>query len=126
MYLLWKSFISLAIFLNYQNCGFSASNNEVVIVNESERFEPTARKYVVVFAIDGTLCAKADNELKWNYAKRYQPESPIITWKPDSEYYVFLPYLQVLFDYLLEKGARVVFFSDEVKDIDVAMRPLRG
>lgn len=112
MHPVWKTSIICAIFLNYQTCCLSARNNEIVNASSSGSTAPTAnRKFVVVFDIDDTLCAKADSQEQLTYARQNQPESSFIFGVPNSVCYVCVPYLQVLFEYLLEKNVRLVFFS---------------
>lgn len=93
---------------------------------QTENVQPKSdRKYVVVFDVDATLCSVADSKEKLKYAKEHHPESPIIDWdcKSFNFHHVFIPYLQVLFDYLLEKGVRIVFFSSAVKERDLLVIP---
>lgn len=120
MCLLWKASISLAIFLNCQSVCFSAYQDEIVNVIEPGDIRPTSpRRYVVVFDIDGTLCCKADNELKLSYAKRNQPDCSIIP--RYTVHYVCIPYLEVLLDFLLGKGVRIVFFSAGAKERNIPL-----
>ena len=84
---------------------------------------PSTRHYVVVFDIDGTLCKSRLNETgEYESGKNDNPECPLINYMPEPtelKYemgamnwrHLFLPYLHILFDYLLEQGVRLVFFS---------------
>ncbi|XP_065218638.1 uncharacterized protein LOC135844387 isoform X10 [Planococcus citri] len=93
---------------------------------------PSTRSHVVVFDIDDTLC-KSDlwDEVKEEEIVRKNfPECPIINWNQrlfnGSIYrtpHVFLPHLKILFDYLLEQGVRIVFFSGGAKQRNLAVIP---
>jgi hypothetical protein len=76
------------------------------------------RKTVVVFDIDDTLCTIAWSE-DLKAAKAINTECPIINWKDkraEVHPHVFVPYLGVLFEYLVKNGVRVVFFSSAVEE----------
>ncbi|XP_065218640.1 uncharacterized protein LOC135844387 isoform X12 [Planococcus citri] len=92
---------------------------------------PSSRSRVVVFDIDGTLC-KSDlvEKEREEIVRKSFPECPIIIW---NQHYgdgsigrtphVFLPHLKILFDYLLEQGVRIVFFSGGPKERNLAVIP---
>lgn len=122
----WEAYVSLGIFLSYQSCCLSVPENEDVNKTKSESLQPTsARKYVAVFDIDNTLCSVAYSEKDLEFAKKSQPDCPVIIWKHKSGNYphVFIPYLRVLFDYLLEKGVRIAFFCTAVEERNPAVIP---
>ncbi|XP_065220757.1 uncharacterized protein LOC135845840 [Planococcus citri] len=79
---------------------------------------PSTRNRVVVFDIDDTLCFNCYSKDKEEIIRKSFPECPIIEYNRyglhgfvDRHPYVFLPHLKILFDYLLEQGVRIVFFS---------------
>jgi hypothetical protein len=88
---------------------------------------PSPRSYTVVFDIDECLCCRGEDSVKdLKRMKKQLPECPIIHFTHDScgkIHYIFLPYLQILFDYLLEQGARIVFFSGGSEERNVAVIP---
>ncbi|XP_065218529.1 uncharacterized protein LOC135844298 isoform X2 [Planococcus citri] len=93
---------------------------------------PSTRSRVVVFDIDGTLCKSNvwDKEKKIILVRKSFPECPIIDWKPRwfdgsiGRYpHVFLPHLKILFDYLLQQGVRIVFFSAACKERNLTVIP---
>ncbi|XP_065206919.1 uncharacterized protein LOC135836185 [Planococcus citri] len=95
---------------------------------------PSSRSRVVVFDIDDTLC-KSDfigiraGEKALKIAIKNHPECPFIfsdEWEDRSfmrKLHVFLPYLQIVFDYLLQQGVRIVFFSCSMKKRNVSVIP---
>ncbi|XP_065218635.1 uncharacterized protein LOC135844387 isoform X7 [Planococcus citri] len=91
--------------------------------------QPT-RSRVVVFDIDGTLCYARHMGEKEEIIRKSFPECPIIDWNErlfDGSIYrtphVFLPHLKILFDYLLEQGVRIVFFSSGPKERNLTVIP---
>lgn len=96
-----------------------------------DRKSPSAsstRKFVVVFDIDECLCSH--NRLEGEKLKKvmqHLPECPVVVWdhitysatgqeECDKYPHTFFPFIQILFDYLLGQGARIVFFSAAVKE----------
>ena len=68
------------------------------------------KRNVVVFDIDGTLCFNDTFEDGITFSDlRMHSDCKII--KEGDQFYVFKPHLKVLFDYLLSKSVRIVFFS---------------
>ncbi|XP_065218633.1 uncharacterized protein LOC135844387 isoform X5 [Planococcus citri] len=92
---------------------------------------PSTRRRVVVFDIDGTLCKGG---LVWEkeeeLIRKSFPECPIIVWNCHyrdgsiGRYpHLFLPHLRILFDYLLERGVRIAFFSSAAKERNLTVIP---
>jgi len=83
---------------------------------------PMKKKFIVVFDIFGVISVKNTSnekgydEIPW---KKFDVECPRIPWRGD--FIVCLPYLQILFEYLLEQGARIVFLSAGIKERNVAV-----
>ena len=76
---------------------------------------------VFVFDIDGVLCTNIMNPTEQDYKFSEQnPHMPRIVFKYDGDNYLhcFLPYLDVLFKYLVTRG-RVVFFSSAAEERNV-------
>ena len=75
---------------------------------------------MVVFSIDQTLCYdQSEFEVQAGLANvRYPPECARIWWTHGETrqrfLHTFLPHLRILFDYLMERGVRIVFFSTGV------------
>ncbi|XP_065218636.1 uncharacterized protein LOC135844387 isoform X8 [Planococcus citri] len=91
---------------------------------------PSTRSRVVVFDIDGTLCRNSIWKETEEIIRKSFPECPIIDWNQhysDGSIgrtpYVFLPHLNILFEYLLEQGVRIVFFSSAIKERNLAVIP---
>ncbi|XP_065218632.1 uncharacterized protein LOC135844387 isoform X4 [Planococcus citri] len=92
---------------------------------------PPTRSRIVVFDIDNTLCYSL--YLSGGEEKIIQmsfPECPIIDWNRrlyDDSFlrypHVFLPHLKILFEYLLEQGVRIVFFSSGPKERNLTVIP---
>ncbi|XP_065218639.1 uncharacterized protein LOC135844387 isoform X11 [Planococcus citri] len=90
---------------------------------------PSTRSPVVVFDIDNTLCY-GEYLSEEGIIRKSFPECPIIVWnKPyrngeTTRYpHVFLPHLKILFDYLLEQGVRIAFFSSGPKERNLTVIP---
>lgn len=95
----------------------------------SKPIQPSSRRSrVVVFDIDNALCIRASCE-DLPHIREEHPECPIIMFrhkdKWSEEYttypHIFIPYLQILFEYLIKQGVRIVFFSsgDKQRNIPV-------
>lgn len=83
--------------------------------------EKKSRSYIVVFDIDNTLCQSNARRIDESFIRENHPECPIIHYE---EYvHIFLPYLQILFDYLIGQGARVVFFSSAPEERNTSVIP---
>ena len=83
------------------------------------------KKSIVVFDIDDAICM-IGNSYELEAIKAANPECPIVMYKCEkSEQYphLFVPYLQVLFEYLIKNGARVVFFSSAVEHRNISVIP---
>ena len=89
--------------------------------SSSDARPPKTRNFVVVFDIDNTLCKNIVSRENVEFASEYHPECPIIEWNGYS--HLFLPHLQILFHYLLDKGGRIVFFSSAVEERNVSVIP---
>lgn len=91
---------------------------------------PPTTRYVVVFDIDWTLCFYGErNQDKRNYgpyATKYG-ELPLIWWRNEENgnryQHTFLLHLQILFDYLIQRAVRVVFFSSACKERNLSVIP---
>ncbi|XP_065217541.1 uncharacterized protein LOC135843534 [Planococcus citri] len=102
-------------------CLFSFNIIHVTPASLGPVTSPIKRSRVVAFDIDDTLCTRPDyfrDELEQlNIVRKNHPECPIICFTDTScvlnttYTYVFLPYLHILFDYLLKEDVRIVFFS---------------
>lgn len=76
-------------------------------------------KATVVFDIDETICRKSDKEGELKYPLReYFPNCKVVEYTDESTGDVyphyFNPYIDYLFDYLLQSQVRIVFFSSGV------------
>ena len=83
------------------------------------------KKYVVVFDIDDALCTILSPR-QVEKAKAINTECPIIDWEhtPSDVYtHIFVPYLEILFEYLINNGARIVFFSSAVEERNNTVLP---
>lgn len=78
---------------------------------------------VIVFDVDDTICKPLSSyvytEDRIKEAKRLNPETITGAWW--QYHYLCLPYLGLLFNYLIDHKARIVFFSDELKEGTVAL-----
>jgi hypothetical protein len=74
--------------------------------------------YVIVFDIDGTLCNQVYSYKNIEKVKALHPECLIIPYlhKNDTYNHIFIPYLQILMNYLITFGSRIVFFSSAIED----------
>ena len=79
-----------------------------------------------MFDVDETIC-KAFEKLERRPPKRSWPECQRILWihkeSGDRYVHIFLPYLQILFEYLLEHGVRIAFFSAGHKERNLSVLP---
>ncbi|XP_065218266.1 uncharacterized protein LOC135844087 [Planococcus citri] len=107
--------------MNFLICGFIyclfSTNINAKSGLSQDITSSSSRSRVVVFDIDCTLCKPQVILDQLENAKKYHPECPIFFWNNVS--HVFLPYLQVLFDYLIEHDVRIVFFSFGDKERNV-------
>lgn len=87
------------------------------------------RRYVAVFDIDDALCRVIDETQELELIKKYSPECPIITYIHTGDRFKgdyihsFSPYLNILFEYLIERGVRIVFFSSALKERNLSVIP---
>ncbi|TSJ80491.1 MAG: hypothetical protein NMK33_03220 [Candidatus Cardinium sp.] len=87
------------------------------------------RRYIAVFDIDDALCRVIEQTEKIELLKKYSPECPIITYihngdRFKGEYtHIFSPYLNILFEYSIEKGVRIAFFSSAIKERNISVIP---
>lgn len=69
---------------------------------------------VIVFDIDGVLCWQKEVELfSSDELEEDHSECPLVvfSWEEMDYTHCFIPYLDVLIDYLINAGSRIVFFS---------------
>jgi hypothetical protein len=83
---------------------------------------------VIVFDIDDTICKRffspyyGSNEKSAETVKKVKlsnPEAPSGMW--DDDHYLCLPYLDSLFNYLIDHKARIVFFSAGIEERNIAL-----
>ncbi|XP_065218528.1 uncharacterized protein LOC135844298 isoform X1 [Planococcus citri] len=109
------------------------SKNSSVEGSSDADTSPSTRIPVVVFDIDNTLCYSwlSSEEREEKTIRKSLSECPIIVWNQhyskdgsiDRYPHVFLPHLKILFDYLLEQGVRIVFFSSGPKERNLTVIP---
>ncbi|KAL6954111.1 hypothetical protein U1Q18_049577 [Sarracenia purpurea var. burkii] len=103
----------------------------------SKATQPSStRKRVAVFDFDDTLCKdihdwEIDGINQVDFVRKNHPECPTFeaTFKAafdvyDQHHYVCLPYLRILFEYLFDRGVRIVFFSSAERYQNVVRIPL--
>lgn len=81
-------------------------------------------KYVIVFDIDVVLAhqdLRDDEEM--DLARSLHPDSPVTTFEHDRSKVMgfWLPYMDVLFDYLMKFDSRIVIFSSSIEERNVSI-----
>ena len=101
--------------------------NEVSVCKYKKDFgqvnlKVTSGKLVVVFDIDDTICKDIDRK-DIEKIKLLNPEAHIAHWKGEHGiyHYLCLPYLDVLFHYLINHDVRIVFFSAGIDDRNITI-----
>jgi len=88
--------------------------------------EPVNRKFVIVFDIDGVICNQTASEFSFQNIvdnitdfQDLHPECPppaTFSYLETTYYHYFPPYLEILFNYLINHNCRIVFFSAASED----------
>jgi hypothetical protein len=78
------------------------------------------KKFVVVFDLDGAICSLGTfggSKLPVSEAKKLHPECHVVTFEYEGTAYshYFIPYFKYLITYLIDNGARIVFFSSGIE-----------
>ena len=101
--------------------------NEVTVCHYKKAFgqanlKVTGDKLVVVFDIDDTICKEIDRK-DIEKIKLLNLEALIAHWEGEHGiyHYLCLPYLDVLFHYLISHDVRIVFFSAGIDDRNITI-----
>ena len=91
--------------------------------------ETTNQKFVIVFDIDGVICKPSESEFSFQYIvdnitdfQTMHPECPppaTFSYQDTTYYHYFPPYLEILFNYLINNNCRIVFFSAAAEDRNI-------
>ena len=94
---------------------------EVEDTSKEDKEESLKQKFVIVFDIDGVLCTQSESEFDFQCMadtvinfKDLHPECPTpatFGYISTTYYHYFPPYLDLLFNYLINNNCRIVFFS---------------